>query len=96
MRQAHQIQTRPLSIAYAIAAATLLAMDAWFDVTTAGRGSVAVSVVLALVVELPMSLLMVWVAWRAARRLVATYLGDGPLQSVAIRDVPFTSARDDG
>jgi hypothetical protein len=49
----------------AIAAATLLAADAWFDVVTArGSLSVAIATAEAVAVELPVALLCVWVAGR--------------------------------
>ena len=52
----------------AIATATLLAADAWFDVLTAGgAAAVAVASAEALLVELPTAALCIWVA----RRLTA-------------------------
>ena len=50
----------------AVAAATLLVVDAWFDVLTAtGRADVVVAVVLALAVELPLAGLCIWIAANA-------------------------------
>jgi hypothetical protein len=50
----------------AVAAATLLLVDAWFDVLTAtGRTDVVVAVVLALAVELPLAGLCIWIAANA-------------------------------
>jgi hypothetical protein len=52
----------------AVATATLLAADAWFDVLTAGGGAaVAFATAEALLVELPTAALCIWVA----RRLTA-------------------------
>jgi hypothetical protein len=52
----------------AVAAATLLTADAWFDVVTS-RGAVAVALAMteALAIELPLALLCVWVAQRSPR-----------------------------
>ena len=50
----------------AVAAATLLVVDAWFDVLTAtGRADVAVALLLAVLVELPLAGLCVWIAANA-------------------------------
>ena len=49
----------------AIATATLLAVDAWFDVLTArGAAAVALATAEALLVELPTAALCIWVAGR--------------------------------
>ena len=51
----------------AVAAATLLAADAWFDVATSrGVTAVALATTEALAVELPVALLCIWVAHRFA------------------------------
>jgi hypothetical protein len=59
----------------ATAAATLLLVDAWFDTTTsADRGSFVAALILAVVAEVPLALLCLWIAHRAEdireRRLV--------------------------
>jgi hypothetical protein len=47
----------------AVAAGTLLAADAWFDVLTSrGATAVAVSAIEALAIELPLALLCIWLA----------------------------------
>lgn len=52
----------------AVAAATLLVVDAWFDVLTAtGKGDVVNAVLLALLVELPLAGLCIWIAANAER-----------------------------
>lgn len=49
----------------AVAAATLLSTDAWFDtVTSRGASAVALATVEAVAVELPVALLCIWVAGR--------------------------------
>lgn len=54
--------------AAAAAAATLLFVDAWFDVLTAStRGELMLALVEAFVVELPLALLCVWLARGAER-----------------------------
>jgi len=51
----------------AVAAATLLGADAWFDVVTSrGAAAVAISTTEAVAVELPVALLCIWVARRFA------------------------------
>jgi hypothetical protein len=54
---------------FATAFATLLIVDAWFDVTTARRGNITQSVLLAVIVEIPSALLMLWVARRSLQHL---------------------------
>lgn len=52
----------------AAVAATLLCVDAWFDVvTTDDRGAFAVSVLMAVFAELPLALVCAWVAINAER-----------------------------
>ena len=57
-----------LIVVFANASATLLVVDAWFDVTTARRGDLFQSVVLAVLVEVPSALVLLWVALRVLRR----------------------------
>lgn len=71
----------------AVAAATLLAADAWFDVTTSrGAGAVGLATTEAVAVELPVALLCIWVAQRLAtpatrdRITIATTHEQGVLQ----------------
>ena len=78
---------RAVLILFSIAAATLFLLDAWFDVTTAGHGDELQSVVLAVFVEVPSALVLLWVARRAALRLLATHAPDGELVSTAVRKV---------
>jgi hypothetical protein len=71
----------------AVAAATLLAADAWFDVVTSrGAAAVALATTEAVAVELPVALLCIWVAQRFAtpaapeRNTLATTHEQGVLQ----------------
>ncbi len=78
---------RAVLILFSIILATLLLVDAWFDVTTARRGDVLQSALLAILAEVPLSALLFWMAWRAARRLVATHLDHGQLVATPVRRV---------
>jgi hypothetical protein len=78
---------RAVLIAFAIAAATMFLLDAWFDVTMASHGGELQSVALAVFVEVPSAALLLWVARRAAVRLLATHIPDGALLSMAVRKV---------
>jgi hypothetical protein len=54
----------------ATAAATLLFVDAWFDVLTAStRAELVVSIIAAAIVELPLAVLCLWLAYDAELRL---------------------------
>ena len=58
----------------AVAAATLLAADAWFDVVTSrGRAALILATGEAAAVELPVALLCVWAALRFARPAAQHY-----------------------
>ncbi|MDE3008768.1 MAG: hypothetical protein KGJ10_06655 [Acidobacteriota bacterium] len=65
---------RAVLIAFAVGSATLLLVDAWFDLTTARRGDVTQSLIATFVIEVPAALAMLWVARRAARRVVRDVL----------------------
>jgi hypothetical protein len=58
----------------AAATATLLVVDAWFDVTTSRRTDVQTAMLLALLVELPLAVTCAWIALHVdqvvARRLL--------------------------
>jgi hypothetical protein len=52
----------------AVATATLLIVDAWFDITTAGgRGATAEAILLAVVFEIPAAIFSMYVAYWVAR-----------------------------
>ncbi|MFL6101273.1 MAG: hypothetical protein ACJ71T_15110 [Actinomycetales bacterium] len=54
----------------AAATAALLVMDAWFDVVgSASTDDLGAALVMAVVVELPLSAICWWVAWRALGRV---------------------------
>jgi hypothetical protein len=55
---------RAILILFAASAGTLLVLDAWFDVTTARRGDVFKSLLMALILEIPSALVLFWIAWR--------------------------------
>lgn len=59
---------RPQVTMAATAAATMLFVDAWFDVLTTPRGGdLVLSVVLAGAVELPLAMICLWIALRASQ-----------------------------
>lgn len=86
---------RAALIPFAIASATLLMLDAWFDVTTAGHGDVLQSVIVAIVVEVPSSIVLLWIARRAARRLFHTHYSQSGLDSMPVLKVPISPIEDD-
>ncbi|OYV64707.1 MAG: hypothetical protein B7X07_05625 [Actinobacteria bacterium 21-64-8] len=61
---------RAILVGFAVAAATLLVVDGWFDLTTARSGDFRQSLVVALLVELPGAIAMLWIAQRGVRRVV--------------------------
>lgn len=53
----------------AVATATLLVVDAWFDILTSHKGEeLALAITMALFVELPLATLCLVIAWRRTRR----------------------------
>ena len=57
---------RPWVALSSTAAATMLLVDAWFDVmTTPARHGLLMAVVLAVLVELPLAGICLWIAWHA-------------------------------
>ncbi|MGA7836258.1 MAG: hypothetical protein WCA31_13715 [Acidimicrobiales bacterium] len=83
---------RALLITFAIAAATMFVLDAWFDVTTAGRGDELQSVLLAVFGEIPAALLLVWVSRRAAKRLLAVHFSSD--RATPVRKLLLVEPRD--
>jgi hypothetical protein len=78
-----------------VSSATLLLLDAWFDVTTAGHGDLDTSVLVALLLELPSALLLLWIARRATRHLIEAHFGDSEFISLPVRQMPLYPKRDD-
>ena len=99
---------RAVVILFSIVSATLLIVDAWFDVTTANHGDLAQSLVLALFLEVPSAIALLWVARRAVTRLFLTHtvndLSAMPMHKVAltretlnatpVREVPLAPEAD--
>jgi hypothetical protein len=85
---------RAVLILFAIASATLLLIDAWFDVTTAGHGDFLESLLVSILVELPSALALLWIARRAARRLIMTNFFDDELRQLPIRQIPLRPPSD--
>lgn len=86
---------RAVLILFAIASATLLLLDAWFDVTTAGHGDFLQSLLVAIIVEVPSALALLWVARRAARRMFVTHFSANDLDPMPMRKVPLARRKDD-
>lgn len=63
-------RANPLVGLLAACAATMLVVDAWFDVTTSGPREVPLALLLAVVAELPLAALCGWVALHVDRVLV--------------------------
>jgi hypothetical protein len=81
---------RALFIIFASVLAVLLLLDAWFDVTTANPNNLAESVFLAAVFEVPIALLLLYFARRAARLFLRAHFDGHRLASVPISKVPMT------
>src|ERR1019366_6220036 len=65
-----------LLVIFSTSSATLLLLDAWFDVTTARHGDVFQSILLASIVEVPSALVLVWVAYRVLSHTTLLPTGD--------------------
>ncbi|HEY5304666.1 MAG TPA: hypothetical protein VIJ86_11515 [Acidimicrobiales bacterium] len=64
-----------LLVMFATVSATLLLVDAWFDVTTARRGDLSQSIVLAVLIEVPSAIVLYAVAHRGLRHTVMLPVG---------------------
>jgi len=73
---------RAILIIFANTAATLLFVDAWFDVTTARYRDLGESL-LALAIELPSAMFLLWMSRHVARRLARALLTDTDLDLIA-------------
>jgi hypothetical protein len=66
------------------AAATLLVVDAWFDIMTSPRGQIMQAIVLAVLVELPLAGVCAWLSYHTEhlgqRRIVLVVPGDVQVQ----------------
>jgi hypothetical protein len=83
---------RQVIVVAALVAATLLVCDAWFDVTTSwGSGDQALTLVTALLAELPLAGVLFWLARRIMMRTFAACrarLGE-ERADVPLRDIPL-------
>jgi len=86
---------RAVLILFCITSATLLLVDAWFDVTTAGHGSFLESLIFAVVVEVPSAVALLWIAQRAAHALLTTQFTRDHLAELPLRKIPLTTQRHD-
>jgi hypothetical protein len=80
-------RSRYLAIS-AAAAATLLVVDAWFDIMTSPREHVAQAIVLAVVVELPLAGVCVWLSYHThqlAERTITLLIRSRDLRALSLR-----------
>ena len=71
----------------AAAAATLLVVDAWFDVMTSPRGEIMQAILLAVLIELPLAAICGWLSYHTE------HLGDRRIVLVVGRDVQGLAPR---
>lgn len=69
---------RAILMIFANTSAILLLVDAWFDVTTAHYRDLGQSL-LALTIELPSALFLLWMSRRTARRITKAWLSDSDM-----------------
>lgn len=60
---------RAILALFTSAAATMVLVDAWFDITTARRGDQLQSTISALVIEIPSAIALYWVTQRTIRQI---------------------------
>jgi hypothetical protein len=82
-------------IFFLIASGTLLLLDAWFDITTAGHGDVRQSVLVAIFVEVPSALALLWLARRVTRRWLVTRYPTSNFETTPMRKIPLMPKRGD-
>jgi hypothetical protein len=80
---------RAILILFAPMVATLLLIDAWFDVTTARRGAIGQSWLLALGLEVPAAIFFFWITGRSVRQLVHSRYVDNVLEGVPLHQLPL-------
>jgi hypothetical protein len=86
---------RALFIIFSSVLAALLLLDAWFDVTTANPSNLKESVFLAVVFEIPIALLLLHYARRAARLFLRAHFDGRRMASVPISKVPMLPLDED-
>jgi hypothetical protein len=69
---------------FATSAATLLVIDAWFDVTTARRGDILQSILFAALLELPWAFVLFWLTRRTIRQISHERYDDIPMSKMTI------------
>jgi hypothetical protein len=78
------LRRRAILIQFVNACATLLLVDAWFDVTTSRYSDLRQSL-LALTIELPSAIVLLWISRRIAKQLLSTWLADTDLALLPAR-----------
>lgn len=82
---------RAVLVFFATAAATMMILDAWFDVTTARAGDIGQSILEALAGEIPAAIcliLMATVAWRRVVRQWAKLAHPGTMSDLWNAEIP--------
>lgn len=79
---------RAILIIFANTAATLLLMDAWFDVLTARYRDLGQSL-LSLTIELPSAAVLLWISHRTARRFIHTWVTDTDMALLPSHRLPI-------
>jgi hypothetical protein len=77
---------RAVLMLYATAAGTLLLVDAWFDITTARRGSEMQSVLFAVLLEVPFAIILFWLTRQTVRQITSDRYENTPIYRVPIPD----------
>ncbi len=78
---------RALFIMFAAISATLFLVDAWFDFTTARRGDIWQSGLVAVGWEVPFAFVLYWIAGRAIRRLWGVAIPEVERDRTAVRKI---------
>jgi len=79
---------RAILVLFAITCATLLFVDAWFDVTTARYKDLRQSLA-SLAIELPSAFFLLWISRRTAKRLTKTWLAETDLAVLPSHRLPI-------
>lgn len=82
---------RAVLVLYANTCATLLLVDAWFDVTTARYNDLTGSL-LSLAIELPSAVALLWIGRRTARRLTKSWLAETDMAILPSHRIPIPRA----
>jgi hypothetical protein len=85
---------RAVLVIFSSGAAMLLLVDAWFDVTTARRGDVSQSILMACFVEIPSAMVLLWMSWRTLRHLTVDLFDDVPTHKITFQPMRSRKSSD--